>query len=89
MNTSEAHKILDEQLARFGNYTELIPLVESGHVENCEIRGVTGTKYQFEVQFFWDDKSKRTVRVLGSIDDGGIRAVVPLTQSLLICPPAY
>jgi hypothetical protein len=37
-------------------------------------------------QFFWDDKRKRNVRVIGSIDDGGIRAFVPLTRSLLISP---
>jgi hypothetical protein len=84
MDKSEAHRILDEQLARFGSYTELVPLVESGHVENFEIRGAKGTMYQVEVQFFWDDKRKGNVRVVGSIDDGGIRAFVPLTQTLLI-----
>jgi len=86
MDKSEAHKILGEQLARFSKYTELVPLVESGHVENIEIRGAKATKYHVEVQFFWDDKCRRIVRVVGSIDDGGIRAFVPMTQSLLISP---
>ena len=87
MNKSEAHKILAEQLARFGTYTELVPFVESKHIETLKIRGESGTAYQVEVQFFWDDKPRGTVRVFGSIDDGGIRAFVPLTQTLLVSRP--
>lgn len=87
MDKSEAHKILGEQLARFGSYAELVPLVESGRVEHFEIRGASGAKYQVEVQFFWDDKHRRIIRVMGSIDDGGIRAFMPLTDSSLISPP--
>ena len=87
MDKSEAHKILGEQLARFGSYTELVPLVESGRIENFEVHGLSGTKYQVEIQFFWDDKRRRIIRVMGSIDDGGIRAFVPLTDSSLISPP--
>jgi hypothetical protein len=88
MDKSEAQKVLGEQLARFGKYTEVVPLVEAGHVENFEICGTSGTTYKVEVQFFWEDKRKRNVRVFGSIDDGGIRAFVPLTQTLLISPSA-
>lgn len=87
MDKSEAHMILAEQLARFSSYAELVPLVDSGRVQNLEVRGTTGAKYQVEVQFFWDDNQRRSVRVVGSIDDGGIRAFVPLTQTLLIHPP--
>jgi hypothetical protein len=87
MDKSEAHKILGEQLARFGSYTELVSLVESGRVENFEVRGESGAKYQVEIQFFWDDKRRHIIRVVGSIDDGGIRAFVPLTQTSLISPP--
>ena len=86
MNKSEAHKILGEQLARFRNHTELVPLVESRRVETLEVRGASGTAYQVEVQFFWDDERRRIVRVVGSIDDGGIRAFVPMTETLLISP---
>src|SRR4030081_1787283 len=87
MDKSEARKILGEQLARFNSYAELVPLVESKRVENFEVHGTSGTKYQVEGQFFWDDKRGRTVRVVGSIDDGGIRAFVPLTATLLVSPP--
>jgi hypothetical protein len=87
MDKSEAQKILGEQLARFSSYTELAPFVESKRVENFESCGASGTKYQVEVQFFWDDKPGGVVRVSGSIDDGGIRAFFPLTDSLLVSRP--
>src|SRR5262245_44548140 len=86
MNKSEAKKILGEQLARFISHADLLPLVESRHVEALEIRGASGTVYQVEVQFFWEDEHRRIVRVVGSIDDGGIRAFVPMTEALLISP---
>ena len=89
MDKSEAQKILGEQLARFSHrsYSELVPLVESGHVEHLEIHGASGAKYQVEVQFFWDDKPGGVVRVFGSIDDGGIRAFFPLTLCILVSRP--
>lgn len=86
MNTVEAAEVLNQQLARFSNYAEVVPLVESRHVELLEMTAASGVKYQMEIQFFWDDSSKRVVRVFGSIDDGGLRAFMPLTQSLLISP---
>jgi hypothetical protein len=44
--------------------------------------------------YFWtgyggkvrDDKSKKNVRVVGSIDDGGIRAFFPMSLDFLITP---
>lgn len=70
MDKAEAHKILTEQLARFTDHAQLVPLVESQHVENCEVFGASGTRYQVEVQFFWDDAPMRAIRVVASIDDG-------------------
>ena len=89
MDKSEAQKVLSEQLGRFSqrSYGELVALVESAHVEDFEVRGASATTYQIEVQFFWDDKTRGTVRVVGSIDDGGIRAIVPLTQTFLVSRP--
>lgn len=90
MDKSEAQTVLNEQLRRFSqrSYPQLVPLVESGHVEDFEARGASGKTYQVEVQFFWDDKPRGVVRVVGSIDDGGIRAFVPLTQTFLVSRPA-
>jgi hypothetical protein len=87
MDKSEAQAILGEQLGRFGSYAELLPFVASKRVETFEVRGASGTNYQIEIQFFWDDKPSGDIRVVGSIDDGGLRAFVPLTQDLLILRP--
>jgi|WetSurMetagenome_2_1015567.scaffolds.fasta_scaffold488700_2 hypothetical protein len=87
MDRSEASRILSEKLARFGSYSDVVPLAESRHIETLEVRGAHGATYQIEVQFLWDDKQSRSVRVVGSIDDGGIRAFFPLTETLLVSPP--
>jgi hypothetical protein len=86
MDKAEAQKILNQQLARFSDrsHAELRPLVESQHVGAYELQGASGTIYQVEIQFFWDDKPGDTIRVMGSIDDGGIRAFLPLTDSVLV-----
>ena len=89
MDKSEARKVLEEQLAQFAGRThsELVPLVEARSIETCEVRGESGATYQIEFQFFWDDHACDTIRVMGSIDDGGLRAFFPLTDSLLIPRP--
>jgi hypothetical protein len=85
MDKSEAQKILREQLVRFDrSHSELVRFVRSGHIEAYEVRGVSGATYQVEIQFFWDDQPERAIRVVGSIDDGGIRAFSPLTDDLLV-----
>jgi hypothetical protein len=88
MDKAEAQRILTEQLARFTgrSHAELAPLVAAQRVEAYEVLATSGTTYQVEIQFFWDDRPGDTIRVAGSIDDGGIRAFVPLTDSLLIAP---
>jgi len=86
MDKAEAKKIVAEQLARFKDHAQLVPFLASQHVEHFEVLGASGTRYQVEVQFFWDDVRKRTIRVVGSIDDGGVRAFMPLTETILVSP---
>ena len=90
MDKLEAQKILGEQLQQFRNrgHAELVPLVESWQHEHFEVRSAGGTTYYVEVQFFWDDKHRGRIRVVGSIDDGrGFRAFVPLTETFLVSSP--
>ncbi len=84
-NKSEAQKILSEQLARFNDrsHSELTQFVGDERVEAYEVRTAGGTAYRIEIQFFWDDRPGETIRVAGSIDAGGFRAFVPLTDSFL------
>ena len=85
MNKSEAQKILSEHLARFNgrSHSELTQFVGDEHVEAYKVRAASGAAYQIEIQFFWEDQPGETIRVAGSIDDGGFRAAVPLTDSVL------
>ena len=88
MNQTEAEKLLSEQLTQFSSrsHSELARLVETHYVEAFEVRGTSGTSYQIEIQFFWDEQPGQVIRVAGTIDDGGIRAFVPLSDSVLIAP---
>jgi hypothetical protein len=90
MDKLEAQKILGEQLQQFRNRThaELVPFVESQRQEHFKVRGTSGATYYVEIQFFWDDKHRGRIRVVGSIDDGrGFRAFVPLTETFLVSRP--
>ena len=59
-------------------------VVEAQQAEGYEVRGVSGATYQIEINFYWDSEPGETIRVMGSIDDGGIRAYSPLTESVLV-----
>ena len=36
------------------------------------------------IEFFWDNQSGGDVRVMGSIDNGGFEAFVPMTESFIL-----
>ncbi len=86
MNTLEAKQIMAEELVayRAKPYGELVRLVDSS--TSCEKAGSSGAQYQIEVQVLWDDHSDGNIRIIGSIDDGGWRAFVPLTSSFIKDP---
>jgi hypothetical protein len=89
MDKKEANSILAEHLARYRtrSYAELAAWVRDGRVDAPEAVGQSGTNYQIEIQFFWDDQPDGDVRVVGSVSDGrGIRAFVPLTDSFILGP---
>ncbi len=89
MDKKEAQSILDDQLASFSRraYSELVKWVEERHIETLEVQGSSGTPYQVEIQFVWDDQPRGVIRILGNIDDGGIRAYFPLGRSELVPSP--
>jgi hypothetical protein len=49
-------------------------------------KGPSGIFYQIETRVFWDSAPNGNLRIVGSIDDGGWRAFVPLTESLIMKP---
>jgi len=86
MDTDEARSVLTEHLASYRalTYPELAGRVDT--VETAEVRAASGVEYQLEVQFLWDSKPNRDVRVIGSVDDGGWRAFVPLSDDFILAP---
>jgi hypothetical protein len=86
MDKVEAKEILAQQISRLRalEYSELCRLIKDP--EQLEVTSESGAWYQLEIQAWWDDKSEHNLRVLVSIDDGGWRAIVPLTDDFIIAP---
>jgi len=51
------------------------------------VHGASGTTYQVEVEILWDGPAGGDLRIVGSIDDGGLGAMMPLTADVLVAPP--
>jgi hypothetical protein len=86
MDTVAAQKVLDQWLRelRAVPYRELASRVDS--VTTDEVVRDSQRSWQLEIQFLWDDEPNGNVRVLVSIDDGGLRAFVPMTRSFIKSP---
>ncbi len=84
MDKREAATILASKLAEYRRrtYAELKRLLNN---QDCfEIVGDSGTTYQLEYQAVWNDQPNGNLRVSRTIDDGGLRAFFPLTDSFII-----
>ncbi len=86
MNREEALSLLNAKLDRYRHmsYAELSAKI--GQEEFPEVVGPSGTKYQIEILIRWDHKADGDVRVMGAIDDGGLRAFMPLCSDLIVRP---
>jgi hypothetical protein len=58
----------------------------AGKQEHSDVIALSGATYHVELQGFWDDKEQRDLRVVASIDDGGLRAFLPFTDAFTISP---
>ena len=87
MDRTEATTLLHREMAAYAerSYADLVPLV--GQTDVREIVGDSGTAYHIEVDVFWDSRPGGLIRVLGSIDDGGLRSSFsPISEDLLVGP---
>lgn len=84
MNREEAKGILSRELAAYRgrSYNELLYLLKSQDTK--EVTGASGTRYQLEFQAVLDDSKNRDLRVMGAIDDLGVRTFAPLTEDFII-----
>jgi len=82
MNIEEAQQILAGELQYFKDilYMELIDRVGEN---TCYEKKAGSCSYQIEITILWDSTPYEAIRIIGSIDDGGLRAFIPLTESVL------
>ena len=86
MDTGAARKVLNKWLAKLRAvpYRELAGRVDT--VTTDEVARDSERSWQLEVQVLWDDEPGGNVRVIVSIDDGGLRAFVPVSESFVKAP---
>ncbi|HMQ10143.1 MAG TPA: hypothetical protein PKC21_06115 [Oligoflexia bacterium] len=87
MNKQHAQTILNEQ----EKLLSAIAFEELKHrflnlSETKTIQGSDGVNYQIQIEGFWDDSSKKRLRIVIAIDDGGLRAFSPMTTDILVSP---
>lgn len=85
MDKIEARAVIAEEIRKLRerSYEELLEL-RSPVTDQVVAR--SGKTYQVERQAFWDDKRRKTLRVLVSVDDGGWRSFFPLADDFIIAP---
>ena len=86
MNKVEAQRVLKERLAKLRAlpYKDLVERVDS--ILSEEIARDSERTWQLEFEVNWDAEPDGNIRVSGLIDDGGLRAFVPLTESFVKTP---
>lgn len=84
MNKKEATTLLREKIneLRAAPYSELVELIGTDDID--EVLSASGKTYYLEATAFWDDRRRGHVRVVVSIDDGGFRAYMPLTNDFIL-----
>ncbi len=87
MSDEEAKGVLRAEFLKLRavGYGDLVERL-AGRQENSEVVGLSGTAYHVELEGFWDDDEHTELRVVASIDDGGLRAFLPFTDSFTVSP---
>lgn len=86
MDDSEAIALLENKLGEYRTRHYTVLEASIGTEDTGEIRGRSGTRYQFQVEAVWDAKPHGNIRVMGAIDDGSWRAVKPLCSDFIMAP---
>lgn len=86
MNEDEARAILAQELQAWRGRPYAALAAAVGDSWYAEVIDPSGARSQLEVNAVWDDRPARNVRVIGSIDDGGLRAFVPLSDDFIVAP---
>jgi hypothetical protein len=89
VDDAEALKILIERLEEYRKlpYAALVERLLDRR-ESEEVPAPSGLTYRLDFQGFWEGEPQGPFRVLGSVDDGMVRAFVPLSDSFVVEPDA-
>jgi len=85
MDKVEARELLTEFVENLQKkpHAELVQLISNPIC--TEVEGSSGAQYQIEYEALWDSEPDGPLRIMASIDDGGlITAMFPITQSFLV-----
>jgi hypothetical protein len=87
MSDEEAKGVLRAEFLKLqaAGYDKLAERL-AGKKERSDVISLSGATYHVELEGFWDDKEHRDLRVVASIDDGGLRAFLPFTDAFTISP---
>jgi hypothetical protein len=88
MDNEEALSLLKNFLDRVEAAGYVALSKRAGESDSLEVVGASGKKYQIEYDIQWDHKPDGAIRIIGSVDDGGLRAFAPVTKSRLVTPLA-
>jgi hypothetical protein len=86
VDNTEARAILHTHLDEWRRRTYAELANDVGQLRQFEAVGRSGAQYQVNVEIRWDDKPNGAIRVLVDIDDGGWRAVFPLSDDFIVGP---
>jgi hypothetical protein len=87
MDKHEAQRILARRIEELR--TEPHNLLKSrwlGQPDCEQVVADSGVEYQVEIEAFWDDQAAGHLRLVASIDDGGWRALAPITDGFVVAP---
>ena len=87
MSDEEAKGMLRSEFVKLqaAGYDALVERL-AGKQERVDVVALSGATYHVELEGFWDDKEQRDLRVVASIDDGGLRAFLPFTDAFTVSP---
>jgi hypothetical protein len=87
MDRTEAASLLRDHMRRLSEFAYDVFVARIGEQRMATVSGESGAEYQIEVEVFWDSEPGGFLRVLGSIDDGTLRAAFrPVCEDFLIGP---
>jgi hypothetical protein len=86
LDRAVATMLLEQELAQARQRGHGALKADVGEEVTKQIVGPDGKEYQMSLLIVWDDKENGALRVIASVDDGGWRAIAPLTADDLIYP---